>query len=422
MEPEKHSAPDGIAYSLEEFLQHYGREHGRRRWDNAAPPLSAREHTFDADATEHSDAPVGGEQHAALPDSATQDTDWQVEQADTPMDNLVCELQNFLLCVVQDTWRSDTCGSATKQTRSSRVTTDQARSSRDATERASKQRYTITETDIEQLIQENIEDWLCSQNNETFYNEPALVLHQRMWSIMSRNTEGLTKAKKFKEWCRRVHTHSQATSIATEHAESERERNCFKSLAFDLLSNELTRTQRADPKYQISKNTTTGQISITSKQRSWINVMLRNNLGDAKVAYFIFNHGLPELFNTPTRRKALTKEMLQDMLEQFMHWYASLLNSIVEHQSHPDMENARKLASLDYKMWTQQRRERRMEIKRELAQGKRLMEERDSGTKRFDSMSDKEQFVLEDVELGRCAKRLANESYKKLPLFRGKML
>ena len=74
MEPEKRSAPDGIAYSHEEFLQHYGQEYGMRRWDNAAPPLSAREHSFDADATEHSDAPVGGEQHAAPPVSATQHT------------------------------------------------------------------------------------------------------------------------------------------------------------------------------------------------------------------------------------------------------------------------------------------------------------------------------------------------------------
>ena len=74
MEPEKRAAPDGIIYSLEEFLQHYGQEHGRRRWDNAAPPLSAREHTFDADATENSNAPVSGEQHAAVPVSATQHT------------------------------------------------------------------------------------------------------------------------------------------------------------------------------------------------------------------------------------------------------------------------------------------------------------------------------------------------------------
>ena len=48
--------------------------------------------------------------------------------------------------------------------------------------------------------------------------------------------------------------HAEAASTATEDAES----HCFKSLALDLLSNDLTPEQRRDAKYKIRKNTKTG--------------------------------------------------------------------------------------------------------------------------------------------------------------------
>ena len=70
-----------------------------------------------------------------------------------------------------------------------------------------------------------------------------------------------------------------------------------------------------------------------------------------KVAYFIFNHGVPALFNLPLTSKAQSKAILQSMLEDLMTWHASLLHSILDHQSHPDMANARKLAALDQTEW-----------------------------------------------------------------------
>ena len=110
--------------------------------------------------------------------------------------------------------------------------------------------------------------------------------------MMSRNNEGLGKERTFTEWCRRVHSYSGAAStasagIAPEHAKPDStgtERASFKSLALDLLSNDLTPEQRDGPKYKITIETETGEISVTTKQRSWI-----------KVAYFIFNHGVPFL-------------------------------------------------------------------------------------------------------------------------------
>ena len=220
----------------------------------------------------------------------------------------------------------------------------------------------------------------------------------------------------FKEWCKRVHTHA---STATEHAEDLWETKAFKSLAFDLLSNDLTPEQCHDAKYKIRKDTKTGEISVTTKQRSWINIMLREDLGHSRVAYFIFNHGLPDVLDLSFGKKAPGKAMLQNMLDELMIWYGSLLQSILEHQSHPDMANARKLAGLDQKMWQMHRRERKLKAKQRMVQGSSLMKERDSGKRNFDDMSATEQQVLEDYETDKSAKRYKKECGKKLPLYRG---
>ena len=99
--------------------------------------------------------------------------------------------------------------------------------------------------------------------------------------------------------------------------------------------------------------------------------------------------------------------MLQNMLGELMIWHASLLQSTVEHQNHPDMANARKLPALDQKMWQMQRRERKLEAKERMVQGSRLENERDSGKRKFEDMSATEQEVLEDFETGITAKRHA---------------
>ena len=114
--------------------------------------------------------------------------------------------------------------------------------------------------------------------------------------------------------------------------------------------------------------------------------------------------------------------MLQNMLEELMIWHASLLQSILERQNHPDMANARKLAALDQKMWQMHRRQRKWEAKQRVVQGRHLVKARDSGKRKFEDMSATEQQVLEDCYTGKCAKRHAQECGKNLPSFRGKML
>jgi len=261
----------------------------------------------------------------------------QADRADTSIENLCWNLLEFLTYVLRETWNL----------RSSVYhATEQAQSSGHATEQTQSQRYNIIEEDCENIVFATIASG--SFFEQTFYDEPALLLHKQMWDIMSRNKEGLAKENMFIEWCRRVQRHTEAASTASPSTATE---HVFKSLALDLLSNDLTPEQRHDAKYKIIKDKKTGEIQVTTKQRSWINTILRKNLGDSKVAYFIFNHGVPALFNLPLTSKAPSKAILQSMLEDLMTWHASLLHSILDHQSHPDMANARKLAALDQTEW-----------------------------------------------------------------------
>ena len=153
-----------------------------------------------------------------------------------------------------------------------------------------------------------------------------------------------------------------------------------------------------------------------------MNVILRKNLGDYRVAYFIFNHGIPAFFEEPAGQQLPSKKTLHNMLDDVMTWHASLLQSILERQEHPDMANSRKLSDLDQTAWQRQRRQRKLEAMHRLAQGSRLAEERDSKKRKFEDMSATEQQVLEDFDTGEARKRHAEACARRLPHFRGKML
>jgi len=339
------------------------------------------------------------------PPAALQKREAQANRADTSIVTLCWNLLEFLTYVLRETWN----------VRSSVYhAIEQAQSLSHATEQTQSQRH---DEDCGNIVF----DTIASESFfvQTFYDEPALLLHKQMWDIMSRNKEGLAKENMFIEWCRRVQRHTEAASTASPSTDTE---HVFKSLALDLLSNDLTPEQRHGAKYKIFKDKKTGEIPVTTKQRSWINTILRKNLGHSKVAYFIFNHGVPALLDLPLRRKAPSKAMLQSMLEDLMTWHASLLQSILDRQNHPDMANARKLAALDQTVWRMHRRERKKEAQQRMVQGSRLVKERDSSKRNFEDMSAAEQQVLEDFDTGKSAKRHAKECEKKLPCFRGKML
>ena len=291
----------------------------------------------------------------------------EAARADVSIVSLWITLAEFLVYVVQEAWPWRRRDDATEQAVSSDHATEQAQSSSHATEQAQSPGHAAEEApgqgdivydeDLEDLVYDQIAAWSQQYEDPVYYSKPHLLRHKRMWDVMVRNKAGVSKENTFLGWCRRVH------SIATEHGASDP----FKALAEDMLSNDLIPAQRGEKKYMIRRDTETGQITVTNQQRSWMNVVLRKNLGDAKVAYFIFNNGLPELMDVSLRCKAPRTALLKNMIDDLMTWHASLLHSLLDHESHPDMANARKLASLDERSWQQERRENQLNHGRPLS-------------------------------------------------------
>ena len=93
-------------------------------------------------------------------------------------------------------------------------------------------------------------------------------------------------------------THSTATEHAAVESEEAGRSAYFRSLAIDLFVTELTEEQKKGRKYKLEKNK-----SLTNQQRSWVNVMLRKNLGNARVGHFILNNGIPKILDLPIRFK-----------------------------------------------------------------------------------------------------------------------
>ena len=97
------------------------------------------------------------------------------------------------------------------------------------------------EADFEEIVFEKIGQWARQAPWRHFYGESELLLHNKMWDIMTRDRDGLRKNHSFADWCRRIAMHSTgssgASSAATEHAERD---DPFRKLAEDISTHELT--------------------------------------------------------------------------------------------------------------------------------------------------------------------------------------
>ena len=69
---------------------------------------------------------------------------------------------------------------------------------------------------------------------------------------------------------------------------------------------------------------------LSAFQRSFVDSKLRRALGDKRVAFLIFQHGLPSIANLPPHTK-FDMGMLQSGLEECLQWYVALANDIVAH-------------------------------------------------------------------------------------------
>ena len=307
----------------------------------------------------------------------------QADRADDTLETWI-ELAEFLSTLLRDIRKFARLRHATEQASSSAVKDEDMNK--------------VCEDECDDIVSEKIAEVVEQRQGRHFYGEQQLLLHKRMWDILTHNKANQPGEQSFSEWCRRVAMHSQTTSSSTGHAETTSfralaERTAllqstlkanstatehtetasfrasaradstatvnaeivhasFRALAEDILTNDLTREQVLSASYKLQQ-----RKAITPRQLSIVKAILRKNLGDFRVVYFIFTHGVPTLLDperamwyidgVSVQKDAFSRALLQNMLEEFMDWHSSLLQSILERQQDPDMTTARKLSDLE---------------------------------------------------------------------------
>ena len=260
-----------------------------------------------------------------------------IQRADNSSSNLFYNLSEFLLCMIKENGLIL-----------------QYRCHGDSHDTMQMQPHTrIHEDTWKSIVCTTLCRWAARHDSEIGYDEPALLLHKKMFDVMVRDKQGIHKDIEFAAWCKRVHHHAQRADRNSNSG--NRIVSMMESLAKDVLANEVTPEQREKAVYQQRYTADMHPLSISSKQRSWMKAILRKNLGDSRVAAFITNHGIPCLLDSVETSKHVNMLDAFLVLDEFMHWYASLLHHILEqqdgqkHQQQPEhrCQHKRKHSALD---------------------------------------------------------------------------
>ena len=123
-----------------------------------------------------------------------------IDRADTSIDNLVVTLFRFLTYILQDPFCTPGFMHATEQ----------------------------LEIDCIDIVHEPMAK--SDEHGCLRYTEQQLLVHKKVWNVVTRDKEGRDKEHFFSDWCRRVASHSNADrhpSTATEHATEDIEKSIY---------------------------------------------------------------------------------------------------------------------------------------------------------------------------------------------------
>ena len=256
-----------------------------------------------------------------------------------------------------------------------------------------KQAFPLCQADCE-LIQDmllDIQDTLLQRYGD-MYEHSDLQMHKKIWDVVNEDKQGVPKEHSFVDWCRRIALHrtecTATNSAATEHNDP------YKRMIKDIVANDLTPKQKNTRKYKLREG-----ASITTEQRSLVNVILRKNLGDARIALFILAYGIPTALEAPRNTQSLERKVIEPMLDELMIWHWCLMQWLVMRQDYPNTIIGRKLSDLNQRDWQAERRVRKSALQKEIRQARLLAK------KRLHQMSATEQRELEDYEIGKLQKR-----------------
>ena len=229
----------------------------------------------------------------------------------------------------------------------------------------------------------------------------------------------------------------ESSDNATERVELDQEEVswCYRQFGRILLTHDLLPHQKQKPKYCL-RNNFEGDTSLSSFQRSFIDSMLRKVLGEKRVAFVIWQHGIPSIADMghatdrPGRGHATERpgrvrdmDMLQKGLHECLQWYVCLANQIVDHQTQEGFDACVAASSLDKEERQQQqsRRAALQKARQDERRGALLVQERESRKRSFDEMNTDEQTILEDFETGRTKRAKTRFTTPKLRPFRCKL-
>ena len=224
---------------------------------------------------------------------------------------------------------------------------------------------------------------------------------------------------------------------ATERVELDEDQVslCYRRFGRILLTHDLLPRQKLDYRYRL-RNDFEGDTYLSKFQRSFTNNMLRKFLGDKKVAFVIWQHGLPSIADMghatkrrgrghATKRPGRVHDMcrLQSGLDECLKWYICLANDILIHQTQEGFDAQLLASSLDKqeRQRQQTRREALEKARDDLRRGAVLVQERDDRKRSYDEMNTDEQKILEDFETGTTKRAKTRSTTPRMKPFRCKL-
>ena len=185
----------------------------------------------------------------------------------------------------------------------------------------------------------------------------------------------MRRAQKIREELR-----ATSSDNATERVELNEDEVslCYRRFGRSLLTHDLLPRQKQDKRYRL-RNNFDGDTYLSGFQRSFTDNMLRKFLGNKRVAFVIWQHGIPSISDPAIvlNSKVLNMGMLQSGLDECLQWYTCLANDIVVHQTQEGFDVQLSASSLDEqeRQRQQTRREALQKARDALQLGAALAEE-----------------------------------------------
>ncbi len=260
-------------------------------------------------------------------------------------------------------------------------------------------------------VKTRILEWL--DRTECFDAEAILIV-SKVYGIMTKDKRG--NAKSFNEtlhFMRRCADFRETVmrnkrDTATERVlDADDVSACYRACGQDLLQNDLFPNQLKDRKYQLRWDDS-GDPILTSFQTSFVGNILRKRLGDKKLAFHIWQHGLPKLIAPPllqSRAPSPTKA-----LEQCCHWYTAFGQSLAAYEASPALPEQRALGGTCKGWKLDQDQDTRRKLlavaKTALAEGRKLANAMGVGKRKWNEMTPDEQKNLEEYETRKSTKAI----------------